>query len=75
MTTHRFEETIDGRAYAIEGSLVQPDRWRAYLVRVPGGPTALMPFYGATPKDAVRQLTSWLNLAHRVTPDSVQPGA
>ena len=43
---HRFEESIAGRAYLIEVAAVATDRWRAYIVRVPGVPTALMPFYG-----------------------------
>lgn len=43
--------------------LVDPDRWRAYLVSGPGGSTALMPFYGPTPDEAVEQLTTWLTLA------------
>ena len=46
---HRFEESIAGRPYLIEVAAVSPDRWRAYIVRVPGVPTALMPFYGRTP--------------------------
>ena len=63
MTVHRFEETIGGRAYLIE---VMPvlNRWRAQLLRAPGVPTAMMPFYGHTPDDAARQLTEWLTLAH-----------
>lgn len=68
---HRFEETIDGRPISIEVTPVQPDRWRAFLVREPGGPTALMPFYGSTPQDAARQLRNWLALAHRNETDSV----
>lgn len=68
---HRFEETIDGRPIAIEVTSVRPDRWRAYLVREPGGPTALMPFYGSTPQEAARQLWNWLALAHRDETDSV----
>src|SRR5436190_9328099 len=43
-TVHRFEESIGGRAYLIEVASVAADRWRAYIVRVPGVPTALMPF-------------------------------
>ncbi len=43
--------------------LVDPDRWRAYLVNVSGGSTALMPFYGPTADQAVEQLTAWLTLA------------
>jgi hypothetical protein len=62
--THRFEETIGGRAYAIEVMPVS-DRWRAQLVRTPGIPTAMMPFYGLTPAEAVQHLTDWLTLAHR----------
>ena len=71
MTNHRFEEIIDGRPIAIEVTAVHADRWRAYLVREPGGPTALMPFYGSTPQDAARRLRNWLALAHRDEPDSV----
>ena len=64
MTVHRFEETIGGRAYHIEVTPVS-NRWRAQLCRVPGVPTAMMPFYGQTPDEAARQLTNWLTLAHR----------
>ena len=68
---HRFEEIIDGRRIAIEVTPVHPDRWRAYLVREPGGSTALMPFYGKTPEQAARQLRDWLALAYRDETDSV----
>jgi hypothetical protein len=61
---HRFEESIAGRPYLIEVTAVAQDRWRAYIVRVPGVPTALMPFYGTTPADACRQLCDWLTRAH-----------
>ena len=61
---HRFEEFIGGRAYVIEVKAVAHDRWRAYIVRIPGVPTALMPFYGATPADAAHQLSNWLTKAH-----------
>jgi hypothetical protein len=61
----RFEETINGREFLIEVSAVGGNRWRAHLVRVPGGSTALMPFYGATPREAAQQLSSWLARAHR----------
>jgi hypothetical protein len=61
---HRFEELIAGRAYLIEVSAVAKDRWRAHIVRVPGVPTALMPFYGTTPDEAARQLSEWLTRAH-----------
>lgn len=64
MTVHRFEETIGGRAYHIEVTLVS-NRWRAQLCRAPGVPTAMMPFYGQTPDEAARQLANWLTLAHR----------
>jgi hypothetical protein len=60
---HRFEEMIGGRAYQIEVTPVN-DRWRAQIRRNPGMPTALMPFYGATPLEAARQLSRWLALAH-----------
>jgi hypothetical protein len=61
---HRFEETIGGRPYLIEVTPVS-NRWRAQLLRSPGVPTAMMPFYGQTPDDAARQLADWLTLAHR----------
>jgi hypothetical protein len=63
-TVHRFEESIAGRPYLIEVAAVAKDRWRAYIVRLPGVPTALMPFYGATPDEAARQLCQWLTRAH-----------
>jgi hypothetical protein len=61
---HRFEQTIGGRPYLIE---VRPvvNQWRAELLRRPGVPTAMMPFYGQTPDEAAQQLTNWLMLAHR----------
>jgi len=62
---HRFEESIGGRPYLIEVARVSQDRWRAYIVRTPGVPTALMPFYGPTPSEAAGLLTAWLNRAHR----------
>jgi len=61
---HRFNESIAGRSYLIEVSLVSQDRWRAYLVRVPGVPTALMPFYGRTPDEAAQLLSGWLTRAY-----------
>ena len=61
---HRFEESIGGRPYLIEVAAVAKDRWRAYIVRIPGVPTALMPFYGRTPDEAARQLTGWLTKAY-----------
>lgn len=62
---HRFEESIAGRPYLIEVAPVSADRWRAYIVRIPGVPTALMPFYGRTPDEAARHLTDWLSRAHQ----------
>ena len=61
---HRFEESIAGRAYLIEVSAVSKDRWRACIVRVPGVPTALMPFYGTTPAEAAQHLSQWLTRAY-----------
>jgi hypothetical protein len=63
-SVHRFEELIAGRAYLIEVAAVATDRWRAYIVRVPGVPTALMPFYGRTPDEAAHLLSEWLARAH-----------
>lgn len=64
MNVHRFEEVINGREFLIEVSAVGRNRWRAHLVRVPGGSTALMPFYGDTPQEAAAQLSGWLSRAH-----------
>lgn len=64
VTVHRFEETIDGRAYQIEVTRVS-NRWRAQLRRTQGMPTALMPFYGQTPDEAAQLLVKWLSLAHQ----------
>jgi hypothetical protein len=61
---HRFEETIGGRTYHIEVAATDAHRWRAYIVRVPGVPTALMPFYGPTPDQAAAGLRAWLTRAH-----------
>jgi len=61
---HRFEELIGGRSYLIEARPVDRDRWRAYIVRIPGVPTALMPFYGRTPAEAAKNLSDWLTRAH-----------
>jgi len=60
----RFEQSIAGRAYLIEVSAVSPDRWRAQIVRLPGVPTAMMPFYGRTAAEAAELLSAWLTRAH-----------
>jgi hypothetical protein len=67
---HRFQESIAGRSYLIEVKAVDRDRWRADMVRMPGVPTALMPFYGRTPDEAARLLFDWLTRAHQF---SVRP--
>ena len=57
-------QQVEGDSPAVAARrLIDPDRWRAYLVGVPGGPTALMPFYGETPELAVERLADWLALA------------
>jgi hypothetical protein len=71
MSTHRYQETIGGRVYHIEAAPVHATRWRAQIVRIPGMPTALMPFYGATPDEAARQLTAWLIRAHQNSPGAI----
>jgi hypothetical protein len=68
---HRFSEIIGGRTFQIEVSRVGRDRWRAHIVRTPGVPVALMPFYGPTPDAAARLLADWLTRAHRLA----QPAA
>jgi hypothetical protein len=62
MTVHRYEEQIAGRTYQIEVSPVSASRWRAQIVRRPGIPTSMMPFYGQTPDEAAQQLSKWLSI-------------
>jgi hypothetical protein len=64
IAVHRFEELIGGHPYLIEVAAVANDRWRACIVRIPGGPIALMPFYGPTQAEAARRLRQWLTRAH-----------
>ena len=71
MTTHRFEETIGGQRYVVEVTPALGGRWRAGIVRAAGVPTALMPFYGTTPREAHDRLVAWLSHAHGVAADSV----
>jgi hypothetical protein len=63
-SVHRFQESIAGHPYLIEVAAVEKNRWRAYIVRIPGVPTALMPFYGPTPDAAAGLLRQWLTRAH-----------
>jgi len=60
----RFDETINGREYRIEVSAVGSNKWRAQIARAGGGSRAMMPFYGRTPDEAVKQLSHWLTLNH-----------
>jgi hypothetical protein len=71
---HRFEEFIAGRPYLIEVAAVEHNRWRAYIVRMPGVPTALMPFYGPTPGAAAGLLLEWLTRAHARASHGPAPG-
>ena len=59
-----FQELIAGRRYQIQVTSVGQGRWRADIARVPGVPTALMPFYGPTPDEAADHLRQWLIRAH-----------
>lgn len=63
--SQRFHTIIAGREYTIEVTRVDDNRWRAQIVKLPGIPTALMPFYGSTPDDAAAQLSEWLTRAHQ----------
>jgi predicted RNase H-like HicB family nuclease len=62
---HRLERTIAGRSFVIEVTWVAEKRWRAHIVRIPGVPTAMMPFYGETPDEAATNLSAWLDRAHQ----------
>jgi hypothetical protein len=73
---HRFEAAIAGRVYLIEVAHVAVERWRAQILRVPGMPTAMMPFYGRTPQEAAGHLTGWLLRAHdRASALAIAPDA
>ena len=71
LTVHRFDQTIGSQHYVVEVRPALRDRWRACLVRTAGVPTALMPFYGATPRDALDALVSWLSHVHGVAAGSL----
>ena len=62
---HSFERIIAGRCYLIEVAQVEAKRWRAHLLKLPGVPAAMMPFYGETPDEAAEHLTMWLDRAHQ----------
>jgi hypothetical protein len=62
---HRFEKLIAGRSYLIEVAQVDEARWRANILKLPGVPAAMMPFYGTTPDEAAANLTDWLDRAHQ----------
>ena len=64
VTVQRFDETINGREYRIEVSAVGSNKWRAQIARAGGGSRAMMPFYGRTPDEAVKQLSHWLTINH-----------
>jgi hypothetical protein len=67
LTIHRYEEHIAGRTCLIEVRPVSDTRWRAQLARLPGLPTAMMPFYGPTPEEAAQELSRWLTLVYNGT--------
>jgi hypothetical protein len=69
---HQFEQSIAGKTYLIEVAAVDTARWRASLVRKPGVPTALMPFYGPTPDAAAQSLCHWLTRAFERAASSLQ---
>jgi hypothetical protein len=64
VNVHRYEERIAGRTYLIEVRAVSQTRWRAQIARLPGLPSSMMPFYGATPEQAARELSRWLALVY-----------
>ena len=70
MTDQHFEETIGGQQYTLEVQPVQGNRWRACLHRGADIPSALMPFYGDTPREALEALVGWLARAHGDAVDS-----
>ncbi len=75
MNAHRFDETIGGGRYTVEVTPVQGNRWSACLLRDRDVPSALMPFYGDTPREALEALVDWLSQAHVGTADSKKAAA
>jgi hypothetical protein len=67
VNVQRYEEHIAGRTYLIEVRPVSRERWRAQIARRPGLHSSMMPFYGATPEQAVRELSRWLALVYNGT--------
>ena len=67
MIVQRYEQHIAGRTYFIEVQPVTNSRWRAQIARLPGMPTAMMPFYGSTPEEAASELSRWLSLVYNGT--------
>ena len=70
VNVHRYEEHIAGRTYLHRSLCRHATRWRAQIARLPGMPTALMPFYGPTPEEAARELSRWLALVYNGTPNN-----
>jgi hypothetical protein len=66
VTAHRYEQHIAGRTYLIEVHPLSDSRWRAQIARLPGMPSAMMPFYGSTPEEAAYELSRWLTLVYNV---------
>jgi hypothetical protein len=64
VNVHRYEERIAGRTYLIEVRPVSQTRWRAQIARLPGLPSSMMPFYGATPEQAAGEMSRWLALVY-----------
>src|SRR3989304_2598254 len=62
-SVHRFEESIAGHPYLIEVAAVAENRWRAYIVRIPGPP----------PAEAAGLLCQWLTRAHERAAASRRP--
>ena len=69
-TAQRFVHQINGRDYRIEVTQLAAQRWRAQVLNAYGGPAALMPFYDATPDEALQRLSDWLSRAHRSVANS-----
>jgi hypothetical protein len=72
-SVQRLEQTINGRTYRIEVARVHQQRWRAHVVNEFGAPTALMPFYDATPDSAAQRLSDWLLRLHGCTNATTVP--
>jgi hypothetical protein len=65
-----LKREVNGRVYRIEVGR-SGHQWRARVLNAHGGPTAMMPFYGASADEAAQSLVKWLSRAHKSAAESL----